>query len=138
MKSVVQWLLICFFLVVGLWLLLFGVLAAGIVLLLKAFILVLTPVTGLAGAYAASGIVCLVGAALVILVVRLVLRQAAAHKNASFSGPANVNAYESATLILKKYPLESVVVAFAAGLSSQDMGELRKVAGTLLRESESG
>lgn len=137
MKSMVQWLLICFFLVVGLWLLLFGVLAAGIVLLLKAFILVLTPVTGLAGAYAASGIVCLVGAALVILVVRLVLRQAA-HKNASVAGPANVNAYESATLILKKYPLESVVVAFAAGLSSQDMGELRKVAGTLLRESESG
>lgn len=138
MKSMVQWLLICFFLVVGLWLLLFGVLAAGIVLLLKALILVLTPVAGLAGAYAASGIVCLVGVALVLLVVWLVMRQAATHQPASLAGPAKVNAYDSATLILKKYPLESVVVAFAAGLSSQDMGELKKMAGMMLRESEGG
>lgn len=138
MKSMVQWLLICFFLVVGLWLLLFGVLAAGIVLLLKAFMLVLTPLLGLAGAYAASGIVCLAGVALVILVVRFFLRQAAGHKNASVAVPANADVYESVTLILKKYPLESVVVAFAAGLSSQDMGGLGKMAGTLLRESENG
>lgn len=138
MKNTMLWMLICFFLGLGLWLLACGLLVAGIVLLLKSFILVLTPVVGLAGAYSASGIVCLGAVVLVIVMVRIGLRQATAPKNTPLAVPASANAYESASLILKKYPLESVVVAFAAGLSSQDMGELKKMAGTLLREAENG
>lgn len=138
MKNMMQWMLISFFCVFGLWLLAFGLLAAGIVFLLKALTLVLTPVVGLAGAYSASGIICLGGVVLVVVCVQFFLRQNTVARNASRNVPATMDTYESASLILKKYPLESVVLAFAAGLSANDIGELKKMAGTLLREGENG
>ncbi|HVK99571.1 MAG TPA: hypothetical protein VM553_07165 [Dongiaceae bacterium] len=133
MKHMLQWFVIYFIGAISLSLLAVGLVAGGAVLQFKALILVLTPLVGPAAAYALTGLACF---AIVLLMLLALSSKARTHRHTLAAATAHTNTpLESSLMIVKKYPLESVMVAFAAGLSSGDPEELKKLATRLLQEA---
>jgi len=138
MNSLIKRAVVYLVMVVSLWLLIFGLLAGALILQFKALILLLTPLLGAAWAYSISGLVCLGFIALTgfIAWIRIHTKVTGSLQQIGKVRPdSQEEIYESALLALKKYPLESVVLAFALGFSANDSAQMKKVLGDLLRES---
>lgn len=139
MKNLLQWMIFYSIAVVTVWLLMFGLVVGGIVLQFKALVLWLTPLLGPAGAYSVTGLMCFGVVVFSALVMKIWLRPGGVSRKQGEqpdgAGTVGEDPYASARVVLEKYPLESVLAAFAVGLSVNDAEELKKMAGTFLREA---
>lgn len=133
----IYWMLFSVALVFSLSLLVVGLLAGGIALNIHALILALTPVTGAILAYVISGAACISLVVLLFAVINSRMKHGSKTGNETAAAGAHsaVDTYHSARVILEKYPLESVMVAFAAGLAANDTQALQKLTTDLLREA---
>lgn len=134
MKKWFQWLIFSVALVFSAAVLMIGLLAGGITLLIQALIYQLTPLVGVAGAYAVSGGVCLAAVVLTGAIVISYLRRARQASVAAGEQETASDPYQMAWVLIQQHPLEAVLAAFAVGLTASEPEELKRVASDILRQ----
>lgn len=135
MKKWIQWFIFSVALVFSAALLMIGLLAGSITLLLQALIYQLTPSVGVAAAYAITGGVCLAAVVLigssVIMYLRRVRRVSVATGDAEGGGDIDTH---PVWVLVQQHPLESVLAAFAVGLTASEPEEFKRITADLLRQ----
>ncbi|ABC27583.1 hypothetical protein HCH_00683 [Hahella chejuensis KCTC 2396] len=133
MKEAVRWLLFYVLTAVGIWLLALALILGGLAFQFKALVTLLQPMLGAAAAYSLTGLACFLALAVPCLLVWGGLRRKARRQTAAASEDAH-DPYAGAATLVKKYPLESVTIAFAAGFSANDREQLQTLLTTVAKE----
>ncbi|AZZ90159.1 hypothetical protein EUZ85_05310 [Hahella sp. KA22] len=135
MKDAVRWLLFYVLAAMGIWLLALALILGGLALQFKALVMVLQPMLGAAAAYSLTGLACFLLLATPCLLMWIGLRRKAQRPAPAASAEAH-DPYGSAAVLVKKYPLESVAIAFAAGFSANDREQLQSLLATVAKNAE--
>lgn len=105
--------------------LLSALLLGGIILLLKGALLGLTPWLGEAGAYGATGLICLV--LLGLFFARLLHRPAGSPSTEASQDPSRSSPIQRLRQLIRQNPWEALLIAFTLGLVERTDPQLRKL-----------